>query len=274
MDNIHCEMCSLFTVNVIPSLTCAKEMVNKLDKTGKLMRFLTSNRLRKNLEKVNLDLHKGKEHHSMTCPDIEVFVEAILKVESRADDANKALNTIESSPQFRDIPRNRVTANLARGTDFLIISHDLLVNSTTALALAPKEPPTLTRSQTISVGVSSSAKHEEALISDNYASFMRAATVPPTSSSPKTNAGKDDWDNEFGAEHQLVPWDKFIEFATKHFVLPPVNAEEQLILRYVLGTEFSCIAKWISSFPKEIELDFAIQESDFRSQRIALDFAI
>jgi hypothetical protein len=52
------------------SLEAYEEAVVKLDRTGKLMRFLTSSRLRKKIDNLNLDLHK----------DIEYFVEVIIKV--------------------------------------------------------------------------------------------------------------------------------------------------------------------------------------------------
>ena len=52
------------------SLEAYEEAVVKLDRTGKLMRFLTSSRLRKKIDNLNSDLHK----------DIEYFVEIIIKV--------------------------------------------------------------------------------------------------------------------------------------------------------------------------------------------------
>jgi hypothetical protein len=61
------------------SLEAYEETVVNLAKTGRLMRFLTSNRLRKNLERLNTDLHV----------DIGYFVEIILKVQTKQEEKRK-----------------------------------------------------------------------------------------------------------------------------------------------------------------------------------------
>lgn len=78
-------------------LEAYEENVVKMDSTGTLKRFLTNNRLRKKLEKLNSELHK----------EIEFFVEIIIQVEVKAAEREQNDNKL-----VQELPREILERSL------------------------------------------------------------------------------------------------------------------------------------------------------------------
>eukprot|EP01114_Cavostelium_apophysatum_P018121 TRINITY_DN5537_c0_g1_i2.p1 TRINITY_DN5537_c0_g1~~TRINITY_DN5537_c0_g1_i2.p1 ORF type:complete len:1350 (-),score=354.65 TRINITY_DN5537_c0_g1_i2:24-4073(-) len=213
------------------SLEEYEAVVVKVEKTGKLKRFLTNNRLRKKLETINSVLHK----------DCEFFIELAIQVEVMAKEREQ-----ESTESVR-VARALSTPNLPGYIHSPLDGHLSLSTSSMPTArtsgtlrgqpaiddgsqygsVNPVVRPATSESDDIGGLTLTELLKEPASHKDfddpngRYASF--------TGLLQNEELFRDDWDAFFGQER--AEWTKFIEFLN---VKVAVNENDEKILRYVI----------------------------------------
>jgi len=210
----------------------------ELENSGKLKRILTSNRLRKKLDKLNSTLHK----------DIELFVELIIQVEVKA---------AEKEPeQKRETPRVPLTQSLPQQSS---PSSQMLRTSMPPQNIPPPSPQTSQSNyastnygsvpafpdphQTMRIG---EVDVESPIITQDLAEFLNAppkqpfvdplgryASFAPLINNKNSDLFKDDWELFFGLEPTgvMAEWGKFLEFLRQKLTL---NEDEEKIIRYII----------------------------------------
>ncbi len=177
IGNVDKEDLTVITSKLSTALMEYEDCVTKLDKTGKLKRFLTNNRLRKKLETVNAELTK----------DIETFVEIIVQVEvkasEKASEEEKRVQTIrlqqlaDQMKHLRNPTRESFSGSFMEGPQVnpaLPYNGDLDFDIEELLKL-PAHPP------------------DFEVYKARYVSFLPLIELSP-------DVFKDDWELEFGME--------------------------------------------------------------------------